>query len=267
MKRSTYFVAGSLGIAGIGILWLVSSDTLAPGSASPLQQKTRIEASNSIQNRDDELLVRNEPAVDLVALGIDPLPFKSETEDSALIRILTHYQPPSVGTVKSIASETEVLELPDGRRFEAVTIGKTRSQANDGTIALAAHTLKTGRQLKITEGDVVMGNPSEVWILKKDGEAERVSTPLMHAEHPIISPDGRYVAFGARYLVGERLHPKVLMIVDRANGTLSSYAERKHGSDYEISPIDWVEGGKVLRVVEDWGETGGHVKLKQVRVQ
>ena len=47
---------------------------------------------------------------------------------------------------------------------------------------------------------------------------------------------------------------------------LSSYSSRRADSTYEIRPVDWIENGKDLRVVEDWGEPGGHMTLKQVDV-
>jgi Tol biopolymer transport system component len=123
------------------------------------------------------------------------------------------------------------------------------------------------RSKTLTPGVTASGNPSEIWIIDASGRAERLSPTHVHASRPVISPDGRYVAFTAQYLIGGALHSKVLMIKDRSTGELSSFAERKYGTDYEIAPVDWVEGGKVLRVIEDWGESGGHLKLKQVRVQ
>jgi hypothetical protein len=54
------------------------------------------------------------------------------------------------------------------------------------------------------------------------------------------------------------------MIEDRTTKQLISYSGRRYESTYEIGAVDWVEDGKVLRVVEDWGETGGHLLLKQV---
>lgn len=74
------------------------------------------------------------------------------------------------------------------------------------------------------------------------------------------------MAFTAQLLRNGALHAKELMIQDRRTGELSSQAQRKCGADDEMAPVDWVEGGKVRRVIEDWGETGGHLQLKQVRV-
>lgn len=276
MKKATYIFTGCLAVVLLAIA-LVTSSHKADSKISSLASSTtetqqsmkprqRLD-SNSIQNRDDELLVRKEPPVDLASLGIDPSPFKQETDNPALIQILARHQPPSVGSVKPTDTNSVVLELKDGRRFEAVAIGDTRSQAADGTVALNAVTSRNREPLKIIEGETIPGNPGEIWIIGKDGKSERISPPHVHADHPIISPDGRYVAFVARYLVSGALHPKVLLMLDRMSGQLSSYADRKYGADYEISPIDWVEGGKVLRVIEDWGETGGHIKLKEVRVE
>lgn len=240
-------------------------------SSKPAKPPVQAPPPSSIQNRDDELTVRAESAVDLKALGIDSTPFKEMTSDPALIQILASYRANQIGTVKQASPSGVELELEDGRRFAATQIGEGRSKANDGTVALDAITTPEGTPIKSIDakegGVTTTGNPSEIWIINASGKAERLSPSHVHASRPIISPDGRHVAFSAQYLVGGALHPKVLMIMDRSTGGLSSYAERKYGADYEIAPVDWVEGGKVLRVVEDWGETGGHMKLKQVRVQ
>lgn len=56
------------------------------------------------------------------------------------------------------------------------------------------------------------------------------------------------------------------MVKGRGAGEFSSYAQQKYGADYEIAPVGWGECDKVLQVIEDWGETRGHLQLKQVRV-
>ena len=271
-----------MGIGALGVLVMLAlyrpdnTATTPPPphptqSSKPAKPPVQAPSPSSIQNRDDELTVRAESAVDLKALGIDPTPFKEMTSDPALIQILASYRPNQIGAVKQAGPNRVELELEDGRRFAATQIGEGMSKANDGTVALDAITTPEGTPIKnidAKEGGVTTtGNPSEIWIIDKSGKTERLSPPHVHGSRPVISPDGRHVAFTAQYLVGGALHSKVLMIKDRTTGELSSYAERKYGADYEIAPVDWVEGGKVLRVIEDWGETGGHMKLKQVRVQ
>lgn len=272
----------TLGIGALGLLVMLAlnqpDDTETTPSSPQLTQSSKpakppgqTPSPSSIQNRDDELTVRAESAVDLKALGIDPTPFKEMTNDPALIQILASYHPNQIGTVKQAGPNRVELELEDGRRFAATQVGEGRSEAKDGTVAFDAITTPEGTPIKNIDakegGTTTTGNPSEIWIIDKSGKPERLSPPHVHASRPVISPDGRYVAFTAQYLIGGALHSKVLMIKDRSTGELSSYAERKYGADYEIAPVDWVEGGKVLRVIEDWGETGGHMKLKQVRVQ
>ena len=279
MSKAAYI---TLGIGALGLLVMLAlnqpddtATTQPPPrptqSSNPATPPVQAASPSSIQNRDDELTVRTEPPVDLDALGIDLTPFKKHTSDPALIHIWATYKQKQIGLVKQMEPHRARLELEDGRRFEATQIGEERSQANDGTVALDAITTPEGTPIKnidAKEGGVTTtGNPSEIWIIDKSGKPERLSPPHVHGSRPVISPDGRHVAFTAQYLIGGALHSKVLMIKDRITGELSSYAERKYGADYEIAPVDWVEGGKVLRVIEDWGETGGHMKLKQVRVQ
>jgi len=279
MSKTAYI---TIGIVALGVLVILALNrpentaTTPPPpypnqSSKPAKPPVQAPTPPSIQNRDDELTVRTEPPVDLDALGIDLSPFKRHTSDPVLIYIWATYKQKQVGLVKQVEPHRARLELEDGRHFEATQIGEERSQANDGTVALDAITAPEGTPIKnidAKEGGVTTtGNPSEVWIIDKSGRAERLSPPHVHGSRPVISPDGRHVAFTAQYLVGGALHSKVLMIKDRSTGELSSYADRKYGADYEIAPVDWIEGGKVLRVIEDWGETGGHMKLKQVRVQ
>jgi dipeptidyl aminopeptidase/acylaminoacyl peptidase len=279
MNKATY-ITMSIGALGVLIMLTLNrpdniATTTPPQSSTPsskpIKPTLQVPMPSSIQNRDDELTVRVESAVDLKALGIDPTPFKEMTSDPALIQILASFRPSQIGAMKQVGSSRVEVELDGGRRFAATQIGECRSMANDGTIALDAITTPDGTPIKnidAKEGGVTAsGNPSEIWIIDASGRAERLSPPHVHASRPVISPDGRYVAFTAQYLIGGALHSKVLMIKDRNTGELSSFAERKYGADYEIAPVDWVEGGKVLRVIEDWGETGGHMKLKQVRVQ
>jgi hypothetical protein len=278
MSKAAYI---TIGMGALGVLvflalyWPENTMRSSPPphpnqSNKPAKPPVYAPSPSSIQNRDDELTVRIEPPVDLDALGIDLTPFKRHTSDPALIHIWATYKQKQVGIVKQVKPNRVQLELDDGRHFEATQIGEERSQADNGTVALDAITTPEGTPIKNVDakegGVTTTGNPSEIWIIDKSGKPERLSPPHVHGSRPVISPDGRHVAFTAQYLVGGALHSKVLMIKDRTTGELSSYAERKYGADYEIAPVDWVEGGKVLRVIEDWGETGGHMKLKQVRV-
>jgi hypothetical protein len=224
-----------------------------------------------ILNSDEKLVPRSETPPDLAALGIDVAAFQGITTDPVLIQILATYQPPSEGRVEPRGGGGMALELADGRRFEAPLIGRVRSAAGDGTVAFEALTAEGAKPLrevdKKADGVATEGNPQEIWTISATGRTERISPEGVHAEHPIISPDGRYVAFTARSLVEGMLRPKVLMVRDRVNGRLMSYADRTRGMDYEIKAVDWVEQGSVLRVIDDWGETGGHLKLKEVRLK
>lgn len=279
MSKAAYVTmgVGALGVLVVLALYRPENMATAPSPPHPAQSnkpaKLPVQAPSpsSVQDRDDELTVRVESAVDLNALGIDPAPFKAMTSDPALIQILASYRPHQIGAVKQTGPSRVELELEDGRRFAATQIGEGRSEAKDGTVALDAITAPEGTPIKNIDvregGATTAGSPGEIWIIDKSGNAERLSPPHVHASRPVISPDGRYVAFTGRYLVGGAFRSKVLMIKDRSTGELSSYAVRKYGADYEIAPVDWVEGGKVLRVIEDWGETGGHMKLKQVNVR
>lgn len=225
--------------------------------------------SEKHRSRDSDLEPRVEKPVDLATLGIDISALKEATSDPALMRILALYKPPAVGAIKEGENGEVILELPGSRSFVATYIGAVRSESQDGTVALEAITVPNGYMIKEVDahdgGVSTAGNPSEIWIVNADGTSSRVSPQDVHAKNPIISPDGRFIAFSAQYVTGNALHGKFLMIADKTTMQINSYATKRSDSTYEIRPVDWVDDGKVLRVVEDWGETGGHMLLKQVR--
>jgi hypothetical protein len=194
--------------------------------------------------------------------------FKGVTDDPAVMLIMTTCRPPSAGAVTQTAIGYKLSY--NSIVFEASRIGATRSVSNDGTIAFDAITQKDGNYIKeidATNGGVaVMGDPGEIWIADSSGKAEKLSQDDIHGKNPIISPDGRYVAYVAQYVSNNALHAKFLMITDRFTKKSVSYSGRRNEATYEIAPIDWVDGGNILRVLEDWGETGGHMLLKQVNL-
>lgn len=283
MKRYLYMVWAGLGLVVALRFWNApthaqKNDPIPPNQATsesreepekPQAPKPQIKTED-IENSDDKLLPRKE-TVDPDTLPRDLTPFKRITSDPALIRILATFRPPAAGTVEETAEGRFLFKKGDTMRFEAAQIGPVRSEAKDGSVALEAITAKDGKPLReaeVEDGKVTtLGNAQEIWVVTPQGRSERVSPENLHAEFPIISPDGRYVAFTARALVEGTLRAKTLVIRDRVNGKLTSYADRTHGFDYEIKAVDWVEDGNVLRVVEDWGETGGHLNLKEVRVR
>lgn len=220
------------------------------------------------------LLARKEGPVDLAAEGIDVKPFQDVTDDPALIKIPAEGPPASV--VKATKQgDKEVLEWEGRKVFEAAAIGRIRGMPTaDGVIAFEAITVPGGKPFRSREESAIQkGTPWEVWVVRGIVKAERVSPPGVHATQPVISSDGRHVAF-----IVEPLHQEAnglslgiaeLVIKDFQEGTVRTHGEKRHGSDYHIAPVDWVkEGGTLtLRVLEDWGETGGHLTLKQVRVE
>lgn len=268
--KKVLFTASSFLVAVVATA-IFHADEERPKSTADQPFLKTIRKPFVIRNCDGDLVERREPPVDLEALGIDPAPFRGETEDSALLYLLCTLLKNPVGEIHALGPCQRELRLQDGRRFAASYIGPIRSLARDGTLALEAVTVP-GRAL-LESVDAVdgrgktTGSPGEIWLMDSSGKAEKVPLPNIHASRPILSPDARYLAFTAQNFDGESLYPKALMILDRSTHSISSYAERKYGIDYEIAAVDWVEEGQVLRVIDDWGETGGHLKLKEVRIR
>ena len=58
-----------------------------------------------------------------------------------------------------------------------------------------------------------------------------------------------------------------IFVVDLSSGQYRSFRSSEQLDDYKVFPAEWAEGGKVLKVIEDWGETGGHMVMKQIRLE
>ena len=58
-----------------------------------------------------------------------------------------------------------------------------------------------------------------------------------------------------------------IFVVDLSSGQYRSFRSSEQLDDYKVFPAEWAEGGKVLKVIEDWGETGGRMVMKQIRLE
>jgi hypothetical protein len=103
----------------------------------------------------------------------------------------------------------------------------------------------------------------EIWIIEPNGKPYRITPNNMNARDPSISGDGEKVAFVANFLdqTNSMLY-EILVIYDLNNKKVQYYNSPNMKNDhYVISPIMWIKDDSVLRVVEDWGETGGHGRV------
>ncbi len=201
-----------------------------------------------------------------------PENMRGATDDPSVVELLTTYQKGEIGKV--VATEKGTQQLWDGTKllFEAKRIG-ARSRAADGTIALDA---VTGDQISIEDAEVVgtgdeaklISSPREIWFVTPTGIKTKVSPPNMDAFAPVIEPNGKSIAFTGR-LLNDKGFPsnQRLYVGDATSGQYRVFAGDEHLHDYQVWAVDWVKNSKVLRVLQDHGETGGHMKLKQVRFE
>ena len=58
-----------------------------------------------------------------------------------------------------------------------------------------------------------------------------------------------------------------LMIVNLRTNQYRVFRGSEALDDYKVWPVEWSDGGKTLKVIEDHGETGGHMVMRQIRLE
>jgi hypothetical protein len=203
-----------------------------------------------------------------------PIPenMRGATDDPAVVELVATYRKTEIG--KIVTAGNGLQQLWEGRRlvFEAKRIG-SRSMSADGTIALDA---VTGIETPIEDAEIsgsgddirLISSPREIWVVAPTGNKTRVSPLGVDAFVPVLAPSGKTIAFTGRLLDGKGFPSNQRLYVGvPATGQYRIFAGDEHFHDYKVWPVDWVKNGTVLRVLQDHGETGGHMKLKQVRLE
>lgn len=270
--KKPFIVLALLVLVG-GVLWLVLPKQ-SPSLAEPAQQiKPLTKPSTRLPMIK---LPRVEPLQSWQSDGTPPkaIPenMRGATDDPSVVELLTTYQKSEIGKV--VTTEKDTQQLWDGTRllFEAKRIG-ARSRAADGTIALDA---VTGDQTPIEDAEIVgtggeaklISSPREIWLVTPAGGKTKVSPPNMDAFAPVIEPNGKAIAFTGRLFNGKGFpSAQRLYVGDPTTGQYRVFAGDEHLHNYQVWAVDWVKNSSVLRVLQDHGETGGHMKLKQVRLE
>ena len=257
-----------------GLLWILIPKQNVPVEEPVTQDRplpkppTRLRMTN---------LPRVEPLLPWQADGITPkaIPenMRRATEDPAVAELFANFKWIEVGKIEKTEGGNQ--QLWDGTRlvFEAKRISERRSKSADGTIALSA---VTGDQTPIEDAEVIgtgddaklSSSPREIWIVTPSGNKAKVSPPNMDAFAPLIEPNGIAIAFTGRLLNNKGFpSSQRLYVGDLTSGHYRAFAGDEHLHDYRVWAVDWVNNNSVLRVLQDHGETGGHMKLKQIRVR
>lgn len=108
-------------------------------------------------------------------------------------------KPPPKGSVAyDTATQKQVLSV-GGKAIHASTRVEERysASADGAVIAVVAFSsaLPSPDQAEIGADGKVHASMGEVWVKRGDHPAMRLSSNQIHAQHPSVSPDGRYVAF------------------------------------------------------------------------
>lgn len=200
-----------------------------------------------------------------------PESMRSITEDPAVVELIPFLSKNQIGKVTQ--ADSGMQQLVDGADviFEARGIGG-RSRARDGTMAVEAVTgdLPSIETAEITGEGLdakLVSSPREIWVTTKGGGMKKVSPSSVDAFAPVISPNGNIVAFTGR-AISERGTPsgQSLYITDMENSKTRVFTDDNHLHNFQIWALDWVEDGKTVRILQDHGETGGHMKLLRIRV-
>ena len=151
MKKS--FIVPALLVLVGGVLWLLLPKQSPPLAEPVLQGKPFTKPSTRLPMIK---LSRVEPLETWQSDGtppkIIPPEWQSDTDDPAVVDLFSNLKWVDVGRI--VKTESGTQQLWDGTRliFEAKRIGKRRSMAADGTIALDA---VTGTQTPIEDAEVV----------------------------------------------------------------------------------------------------------------
>jgi hypothetical protein len=115
-----------------------------------------------------------------------------------------------------------------------------------------------GPEATLSDGKRILDiSPDEIWLIAPDGKSpRRISSPRMDARGPLISPDGRTVAFTASMLDEGNIPGETkLYLVDVASGEVTLAAKNEQRpNDYSISASAWSADSRTLTLTEVWGE-------------
>jgi len=222
--------------------------------------------------------------VSISAAFAGPLKFKA-TDPEEWTTWQGNAQPADSSLTGSGESPTGVKQLKQGDRviFDAKMIdGKSVSDPDPakGIWAISAVTGDRPPMYGSGEGSgpddssrddkgLYNASPREIWVVTPDGKSRRLSKPDMDATRPLISPDGRYVAFSGRQCdANNNPGGQAAYIVSVKTGEIVEVAhmETLHDS-YEVGPTRWSADSRSVTIAENWGEVGGNGALRTVTLE
>ena len=204
--------------------------------------------------------------LDTSKLAPVPAELKGVTDDPAAAAFLNKYDPKDqeVGVVTDTPSHTQQLFVNAKVIFEASQILRRRTMAHDGTVVLAAVIEETHGPNDKTE---TTANPSTVWMIDPSGSKRQVSPPNVNASTPMISPDSKWIAFtGVSVGTDGSEEEPLLWVYDLTTSQYRKFGPSQKGHNYTVGAAEWSEDSKILYVLEDYGETRGHLVMRAVKL-
>ncbi len=194
--------------------------------------------------------------------------FAGVTDDPATMQYLhSHRTLPVVGDVRVGTNGLQQLWIGGRLAFEAKAILDRRSLAQNGTIALAA-VVESGQPAGADNSPDISKGPKVVEVIGDDNSKLQVTPATIDASLPLISPAGDKVAFSGSLLNGqEQFASSLLFVVDLRTGSFRVFGSKERLENYSVTAVEWVEDGKTLNVLEDYGETAGHMMMRQIHLE
>lgn len=267
-------IVSLLFVAAIGVaVWLVVSEPSATDVPIDRSEESSHEKFSQLFPSPKDLERENEVSRSSdINIEFDPAELNGYTDDEEAMKLIAYLSnnPPygKSDRVKITRGSPNKLFIDGEEKFEAAQI-YDYSISENGVIAIEAVTGDEYPSYKdpnidfSTEKDFLPVSYGEIWIIGSDNELLRITDENTNGSYPCISKDGKKLAFKANLLtVRNRSLEDFLMVVDLETGRSEKYSSPlKTKEHHVISPVMWINDGKTLRVIEDYGETGGHLTV------
>lgn len=194
--------------------------------------------------------------------GVIPAELIGATKDPAVVSFFKRHniEKEEIGDVRDTTNHTQQLYFGGKMVFEAIKILRRRSLANDGTIALAAVT-ETNNTATNEEAESEL--MSSIWTVDPSGVRKQISPEQIKATAPLISSDGQRIAFsGNKVELDGSEGPMQLFVFDVKTKHYRKFGAAKRMDSYTVGAAEWSADGQILSILENHGETGGHMEMK-----
>lgn len=267
MNKQSKMVIVVLVISCLIVLGAVLSRIVGP---TRLSQEEAIEKNSTLEKIEMRFLSSTREELEALSQA---------TEDPVLMALLLENNPRKYGKIATEPDGSQRLYVDGKDVFRAKAI-RSFIRATNGTIAVSASTgegVPFGRaEIEIDQDGATSFSPSlaEIWLIEPKGKNRRYETANVSVEHILPASDASMLVFsGIPVDEAGQSGKRSLYRMDTTTGKWSMLPrehfneEHHHRDHYVISPIAWKLDSREFYVVEDHGETGGHMKLRTVTLR